>query len=356
MEIRLEHVDRDIARTVPILWISAGSLADEPSRTTVQTLLARPPPPAARRARPRLPPLVLGLRGRGADDDRRRRRPCHRRRRQPGRVRDRGRHVRPRRRGRRPPRPRRRARDRQAGRRRRPRRHRRRPRRSCLRSTWRSSRGLGAGDAFGGALCHGLLSGWTPVEAVEFANAAGAIVASRLLCADAMPTEPEVRALLDRSRAPPLTCICPRAPPSTEPMRWQSRRSAPAGRTAACASSGSSPASSRELATDGEELAILPLAGSATVETDGHRFELAGRDSVFARISDWAYVPIDAEVRIRSERGAEVALASARAKRRFDPAHVQAARRADRDARRRPGDPPARQLHGAGGVRRAPTG
>ena len=56
--------------------------------------------------------------------------------------------------------------------------------------------GLGAGDAFGGALCHGLLAGWTPAECVRFANAAGAIVASRLLCADAMPDEGEVRALL----------------------------------------------------------------------------------------------------------------------------------------------------------------
>jgi 5-dehydro-2-deoxygluconokinase len=61
--------------------------------------------------------------------------------------------------------------------------------------------GLGAGDAFGGALCHGLLSGKSPVEAVEFANAAGALVASRLLCADAMPTEPEVRELMEASAA-----------------------------------------------------------------------------------------------------------------------------------------------------------
>ncbi len=59
--------------------------------------------------------------------------------------------------------------------------------------------GLGAGDAFGGALCHRLLAGADPVEAVRFANAAGAIVASRLLCADAMPTADEVRELLEAS-------------------------------------------------------------------------------------------------------------------------------------------------------------
>ncbi|MEV5845868.1 5-dehydro-2-deoxygluconokinase [Streptomyces sp. NPDC051985] len=57
--------------------------------------------------------------------------------------------------------------------------------------------GLGAGDAFGGALCHGLLSGWDTRRTVSFANAAGAIVASRLSCSDAMPTEAEVDAKLD---------------------------------------------------------------------------------------------------------------------------------------------------------------
>ena len=56
--------------------------------------------------------------------------------------------------------------------------------------------GLGAGDAFGGALVHGLLSGWGPVRAAEHANAAGAIVASRLACADAMPTTDELESML----------------------------------------------------------------------------------------------------------------------------------------------------------------
>jgi 5-dehydro-2-deoxygluconokinase len=56
--------------------------------------------------------------------------------------------------------------------------------------------GLGAGDAFGGALCHGLLSGWDTTRTITFANAAGAVVAGRLSCADAMPTEDEVDAKL----------------------------------------------------------------------------------------------------------------------------------------------------------------
>jgi 5-dehydro-2-deoxygluconokinase len=56
--------------------------------------------------------------------------------------------------------------------------------------------GLGAGDAFGGALCHGLLSGWDLESMMRFCNGAGALVAARLACADAMPTEAEVRDLL----------------------------------------------------------------------------------------------------------------------------------------------------------------
>jgi 5-dehydro-2-deoxygluconokinase len=56
--------------------------------------------------------------------------------------------------------------------------------------------GLGAGDAFGGALAWALLEGWDPEQAVRLANAAGALVASRLACADDMPTLDELRALV----------------------------------------------------------------------------------------------------------------------------------------------------------------
>ena len=56
--------------------------------------------------------------------------------------------------------------------------------------------GLGAGDAFGGALADGLLAGLDPVETVTRANAAGAIVAGRLTCSDAMPTAAEIDAVL----------------------------------------------------------------------------------------------------------------------------------------------------------------
>jgi 5-dehydro-2-deoxygluconokinase len=56
--------------------------------------------------------------------------------------------------------------------------------------------GLGAGDAFGGALAYGLLADWDVEEALRLANAAGAIVASRLACADDMPTLAEIEAVL----------------------------------------------------------------------------------------------------------------------------------------------------------------
>ncbi|MFF1292184.1 MULTISPECIES: 5-dehydro-2-deoxygluconokinase [unclassified Streptomyces] len=56
--------------------------------------------------------------------------------------------------------------------------------------------GLGAGDAFGGSLCHGLLEGWDLEKIMRHANAAGAIVASRLECSSAMPTPDEVEAAI----------------------------------------------------------------------------------------------------------------------------------------------------------------
>lgn len=60
--------------------------------------------------------------------------------------------------------------------------------------------GLGAGDAFGGAVCHGLLAGWDVVECARFGNVAGAIVAGRLMCADDMPTLAEIESELRCAR------------------------------------------------------------------------------------------------------------------------------------------------------------
>jgi 5-dehydro-2-deoxygluconokinase len=61
--------------------------------------------------------------------------------------------------------------------------------------------GLGAGDAFGGALVHGLLAGWDLRRILEFANVAGALVAARLECSTAMPDQAEVEDALARRTA-----------------------------------------------------------------------------------------------------------------------------------------------------------
>ncbi|MEE6288866.1 5-dehydro-2-deoxygluconokinase [Georgenia sp. MJ173] len=62
--------------------------------------------------------------------------------------------------------------------------------------------GLGAGDSFGGSLCHGLLEGWSLGRTITAAGAAGAIVASRLECSTAMPTEAEVLEVVDAGARP----------------------------------------------------------------------------------------------------------------------------------------------------------
>ena len=61
--------------------------------------------------------------------------------------------------------------------------------------------GLGAGDAFGGALVHGLLSGWDLRRILEFANVAGALVAGRLECSTAMPTQATVESAIAQGAA-----------------------------------------------------------------------------------------------------------------------------------------------------------
>jgi 5-dehydro-2-deoxygluconokinase len=56
--------------------------------------------------------------------------------------------------------------------------------------------GLGAGDAFGGSLCLGLLNEWSLDRIGLYANAAGALVSTRLTCADAMPRMDELVTLV----------------------------------------------------------------------------------------------------------------------------------------------------------------
>lgn len=71
--------------------------------------------------------------------------------------------------------------------------------------------------------------------------------------------------------------------------------------------------------TDEDETVVLPLSGSCTVDCDDQRFELAGRASVFSRVTDFAYVPRDARVTLASTSGGRFALPAARASRRLAP-------------------------------------
>ncbi len=81
------------------------------------------------------------------------------------------------------------------------------------------------------------------------------------------------------------------------------------------------PGVARTLATGPDEVAVLPLAGSCRVETEGLAFELAGRPDVFHGVSDFAYLPMECEAVLSSEAGARIALPSARARRRLEPAY-----------------------------------
>jgi len=81
------------------------------------------------------------------------------------------------------------------------------------------------------------------------------------------------------------------------------------------------PGESRIFVTGTYEMAVLPLSGACTVEVESHRFDLTGRDSIFTRVSDFAYVPIDAEFRVTSHAGGEFALPMAKANRRMEPAY-----------------------------------
>lgn len=73
------------------------------------------------------------------------------------------------------------------------------------------------------------------------------------------------------------------------------------------------------LPTGGSEVFVLPLAGSLSVEVaDEARFVLAGRTSVFTRVTDFAYAGRDSRLTLRSEAGAEVAIPSARCSNRLE--------------------------------------
>jgi 5-deoxy-glucuronate isomerase len=76
--------------------------------------------------------------------------------------------------------------------------------------------------------------------------------------------------------------------------------------------------------TGGDELIVLPLSGACSVDIDGERYELEGRESVFSAVTDFAYAPRDAHVELRSEAGGRFALPAAAARQRLSPRYCAA--------------------------------
>jgi 5-deoxy-glucuronate isomerase len=64
--------------------------------------------------------------------------------------------------------------------------------------------------------------------------------------------------------------------------------------------------------TGSDEVVLLPLSGSCSVEVDGAHLDLDGRRDVFAGATDFAYLPIGQPVTVHSERGGRFALCAAR--------------------------------------------
>ena len=99
----------------------------------------------------------------------------------------------------------------------------------------------------------------------------------------------------------------------------------------------------RSLPTGDTELFVLPLSATGiTVEADDHTFEVEGRTSVFARVTDFVYVGRDTQLTITGESGGEIALPSARCERRLP-------------ARYGPADDIAVEIRGAGPASRQVT-
>jgi 5-deoxy-glucuronate isomerase len=80
-----------------------------------------------------------------------------------------------------------------------------------------------------------------------------------------------------------------------------------------------------DFATAGDEMLVLPLAGACAVECEDQRIELDGRRDVFTSVTDFAYVPPAARVRLTTADGGRFALPGARAQRRFPVRYGSAA-------------------------------
>ena len=85
------------------------------------------------------------------------------------------------------------------------------------------------------------------------------------------------------------------------------------------------PGQAREIQTVGVEMAVLPLSGSLSIDCDGERIELSGRETVFSGVTDWLYVPVGSRLSLVAPRHAEIALCTARATHRLEMSYQDAA-------------------------------
>ena len=137
-------------------------------------------------------------------------------------------------------------------------------------------------------------------------------------------------------------------------IRSSSRPSPPAGSSADCGSCSSQPGESRTLSTGPDEVAVLPLSGGV-VNGRGRRSDVRARrarSSVFARVTDWAYVPIERGADAH-ERGGLRARPRLRACNPTPRAGLRRGRGGPgRDTRRGNGDPAGDELPHTGRLRR----
>ncbi|WP_329368168.1 5-deoxy-glucuronate isomerase [Streptomyces sp. NBC_01483] len=77
------------------------------------------------------------------------------------------------------------------------------------------------------------------------------------------------------------------------------------------------PGGTHTFTTGDSEWIVLPLGGACTVRIEDEEFQILGRESVFAGVSDFAYVPRDARAQIASGAGGRFALAGAKCERRL---------------------------------------
>ena len=105
------------------------------------------------------------------------------------------------------------------------------------------------------------------------------------------------------------------------------------------------PGETRTWSTGDEECFILPLSAEGVeVVAGSDSFQLEGRSSVFARVSDFVYIGRDTEVTLTAPTGGEIAIPTSRCEQRLPPRYGPAE---DVPVEIRGAGPATRQVEGA---------